>query len=74
MKKSYFLYAGYHELWISPKQLGSPLLLISRHRTLENARKAAERYDDWAHIIFDIDLVDDVDSSAELADMTEYAA
>lgn len=69
--KTYYLYAGYYELWISPKKLGAPLVLISSHRTQKKAQRAAERYDDWAHIIWDADLADDVEPFAELADMKD---
>jgi hypothetical protein len=50
--KKYFLYTGYYELIISDKELGRPYGYVSWHWVLENAFKAAERYDPDANLVF----------------------
>lgn len=56
MKRKYFLYAGYHELWISEKQLGRPLTYIGYARTLSGAIAKAQRYDPDVCVCFDRSL------------------
>lgn len=51
-----YLYAGYYELWISDKVLTKPLTLISRHKTIEAAERAAERFDSDAYLAYDKDI------------------
>jgi len=51
MKKIY-LYAGYYELYITDKEMPKPYTLISWHKSVENAMKAAERFDDYASVIY----------------------
>lgn len=73
----YYLYAGYYELWISNKRLRAPLALISWHKSLEAAQRAAEKYDDWATVILDADLlpeIEDRDAETQFAEMAKYAA
>ena len=58
--KKYRLYAGYHELWITEKQLGRPLIPLSWHKSLFNAIKAAVKEDNAAVICFDRSLKKEV--------------
>lgn len=81
MKTRYYLYAGYYELWISPKRLGAPLTPISWHKSLEAAEKAAERYDEYATVIYDAELANDLNTidrcetpTDQIADMAKYIA
>ncbi len=53
------LYAGYHELYISSRQMSEPHVLLSTHRTVAAARKAAEREDPDAHVHYSYDILPD---------------
>lgn len=51
------LYAGYHELIITDKALPRPYVLLSRHNGMEQAERAAQRYDSEAYVCYDEDIV-----------------
>lgn len=53
MKRKFYLYAGYYELYITDRRLSRPYLLVSTHRRFDTAKKAAVHYDPDAHIIYD---------------------
>lgn len=62
MKKKYYLFAGYYELWITDRVLRRPLLLISTHFSFEKAFQAAERYDEEASMCYDTSIRSDVEA------------
>ena len=53
MKRTFYLYAGYYELYITDRRLSRPYLLVSTHRRFDTAKKAAVHYDPDVHIIYD---------------------
>lgn len=59
MTRKIYLYAGYYELYITDKQLNRSYTLISTHRTVANAERAAEKFDNDAWLMVDRDLVNE---------------
>ena len=60
MKKTYYLYAGYYELHISAHKLNEPFVFISKHRKIDTAIRAAEKYDSDACVVAYKDTIDDI--------------
>ena len=49
MKQKIYLYAGYYELYITDKTLDAPYVLLSTHRTVRGAERAAVKLDVQIH-------------------------
>lgn len=60
MKKTYYLYAGYYELHISAHKLSEPFVFISKHRKIDTAIRAAEKFDSDACVVAYKDTIDDI--------------
>lgn len=43
MAKTIYLYAGYYEMYITDRPLDKPYVLMSKHRKVECAARAAEK-------------------------------
>ncbi len=48
-RKTFYLYAGYYELFLSDRPLRCPLTLQSKHKSIGGAVRKAESYDDTIH-------------------------
>lgn len=67
MRKKYYLYAGYYELWISDRILRRPFILLSTHFSFDAAYDAAERYDTDACKCYDTSIRKDAEAHFEYA-------
>lgn len=45
MKKKFYVYAGYYEVYVSAQPMPEPYILQSTHRKIERALEAAEKFD-----------------------------
>ena len=60
MGKTFYVYAGYYELHVAAHKINRPLVLLSRHRSIERALAAAYVYDSDADIILYDDTIREV--------------